>query len=85
MAKVVQDICNASVQRSLLVKRESLRANSPADSESFQMTMPRGAVFTATRTYPAVEVEVRHRAGAPMAHLSRQQYVQVRHCSLQLH
>ena len=72
--KLHLDICNTDTQRSLLVKREILRSTSPADEESFHLSHLDGSLFTATRTYPGVEVDIR-KDRASVARLSRREYL----------
>ena len=52
-----------AVQRSLLAQREALRASQAADTETFSLAMGGSQRFTATRTYPGLEVSVLRRPG----------------------
>ena len=74
--KQPQDICNQHLQRSLLVKRETLRMTSSADTETFLLTTADGTEFQASRTYPGVEVDIIQSGikNSPAASLTRSGY-----------
>lgn len=74
--KAQHDICKTQAQRSLLVRRESLRCSSQEDWEQF-ILHANNAMFTAKRTYPGTEVDIVAHDGRSCARMSRQDYLKV--------